>query len=239
MRKLIEAAHTEAWEILTEYRDVLDTLAGELLEKETLHREELQGDLRRREEAARGSPCSTTSVAGCRRTSRRSRRRASWPSSAASRGRRRQPEPAFKAAIARGQQAAEAAAAAGRARTASAATALRRRQRRCAPQRRQAHGPTQPDYGAPAGWHAPGWPPQQSPVSIRPQRLRYPPTGAAAARRVSASSRLRRHRTRRIRTAQPGQPRPARVGAPNAPAPQTNRLRPTGQDDRHDPPPPG
>ena len=48
VRKLIEAAHTEAWEILTEYRDVLDTLAGELLEKETLHRAELRGDLRRR-----------------------------------------------------------------------------------------------------------------------------------------------------------------------------------------------
>ncbi len=42
VRKLIEAAHTEAWEILTEYRDVLDVLAGELLEKETLHRAELQ-----------------------------------------------------------------------------------------------------------------------------------------------------------------------------------------------------
>ena len=51
MRKLIEAAHTEAWEILTEYRDVLDTLAGELLEKETLHRAELQaifGDVKKR-----------------------------------------------------------------------------------------------------------------------------------------------------------------------------------------------
>ena len=52
VRKLIEAAHTEAWEILTEYRDVLDILAGELLEKETLHRAELAGDLRGREEAA-------------------------------------------------------------------------------------------------------------------------------------------------------------------------------------------
>ncbi len=52
VRKLIEAAHTEAWEILTEYRDVLDTLAGELLEKETLHRRRAAGDLRRRQEAA-------------------------------------------------------------------------------------------------------------------------------------------------------------------------------------------
>ena len=42
VRKLIEAAHTEAWAILTEYRDVLDVLAGELLEKETLHRAELE-----------------------------------------------------------------------------------------------------------------------------------------------------------------------------------------------------
>nr|HRD12398.1 ATP-dependent zinc metalloprotease FtsH [Mycobacterium sp.] len=42
VRKLIEAAHTEAWAILTEYRDVLDVLAGELLEKETLHRKELE-----------------------------------------------------------------------------------------------------------------------------------------------------------------------------------------------------
>ncbi|MGF2952334.1 ATP-dependent zinc metalloprotease FtsH, partial [Mycobacterium sp. THU-M116] len=42
VRKLIEAAHTEAWEILTEYRDTLDALAGELLDKETLHRPELE-----------------------------------------------------------------------------------------------------------------------------------------------------------------------------------------------------
>ena len=52
VRKLIEAAHTEAWEILTEYRDVLDTLAGELLEKETLHRARAAGDLRQRRKAA-------------------------------------------------------------------------------------------------------------------------------------------------------------------------------------------
>ena len=52
VRKLIEAAHTEAWEILTEYRDVLDILAGELLEKETLHRAELKAIFERRQEAA-------------------------------------------------------------------------------------------------------------------------------------------------------------------------------------------
>jgi cell division protease FtsH len=71
-----------------------------------------------------------------------------------------EPEPAFKAAIARA--------------SAEAAEAERNRNTngpngnhgtpvgqgaggRGAPPRR----PTQPDYGAPAGWRAPGWPPQQ------------------------------------------------------------------------------
>nr|WP_296772937.1 ATP-dependent zinc metalloprotease FtsH [Rhodococcus sp. (in: high G+C Gram-positive bacteria)] len=42
VRKLIEAAHTEAWAILNEYRDVLDILATELLERETLTRKDLE-----------------------------------------------------------------------------------------------------------------------------------------------------------------------------------------------------
>src|SRR5690606_11848217 len=42
VRNLIEAAHTEAWSILNEYRDVLDDLAGALLERETLHRKDLE-----------------------------------------------------------------------------------------------------------------------------------------------------------------------------------------------------
>ena len=42
VRKLIEAAHTEAWEILNTYRDVLDDLVFELLEKETLTRKDLE-----------------------------------------------------------------------------------------------------------------------------------------------------------------------------------------------------
>ncbi|MPZ28389.1 MAG: ATP-dependent zinc metalloprotease FtsH, partial [Micromonosporaceae bacterium] len=36
VRTLIELAHDEAWEILVEYRDVLDTMVLELIEKETL-----------------------------------------------------------------------------------------------------------------------------------------------------------------------------------------------------------
>ncbi|MBB5807170.1 cell division protease FtsH [Saccharothrix ecbatanensis] len=42
VRKLIEAAHTEAYEVLNTYRDVLDALTLELIEKETLHQKELE-----------------------------------------------------------------------------------------------------------------------------------------------------------------------------------------------------
>ncbi|AZI58918.1 ATP-dependent zinc metalloprotease FtsH [Nakamurella antarctica] len=41
VRALIEAAHTEAWAVLNENRDILDKLAMELLEKETLDRKDL------------------------------------------------------------------------------------------------------------------------------------------------------------------------------------------------------
>ncbi|WP_426594263.1 ATP-dependent zinc metalloprotease FtsH [Cellulomonas sp. McL0617] len=41
VRALIERAHDEAWEILVEYRDVLDALVLELLDKETLNQEQL------------------------------------------------------------------------------------------------------------------------------------------------------------------------------------------------------
>jgi cell division protease FtsH len=41
VRRLIESAHDEAWEILVEYRDVLDELVLRLMDKETLSREEV------------------------------------------------------------------------------------------------------------------------------------------------------------------------------------------------------
>lgn len=41
VRALIERAHDEAWEILVEYREVLDDLVLELLDKETLNAEQL------------------------------------------------------------------------------------------------------------------------------------------------------------------------------------------------------
>ena len=42
VRKLIEAAHDEAWQVLNTYRDVLDDLVLELVDKETLHQKELE-----------------------------------------------------------------------------------------------------------------------------------------------------------------------------------------------------
>src|SRR4051812_8279164 len=41
VRALIELAHDEAWEILVEYRDVLDSIVLELIEKETITREDM------------------------------------------------------------------------------------------------------------------------------------------------------------------------------------------------------
>jgi len=158
VRKLIEAAHTEAWEILTEYRDVLDTLAGELLEKETLHRPELEAIFADVEKRPRLTlfddfggripsdkpPIKTPGELAIERGE-------PWPPPI--------PEPAFKVAIAQAAEAAQAAQsgpdATGRGANGSHAGGGTR------PGAPGPHGPTQPDYGAPAGWHAPGWPPQQ------------------------------------------------------------------------------
>src|SRR5215207_7195636 len=167
VRKLIEAAHTEAWEILTEYRDVLDILAGELLEKETLHRAELQaifGDVKKRPRLTMCDdfggripsdkpPIKTPGELAIERGE-------AWPKPV--------PEPAFKAAIAAASKAAEEAAARQNGTNGANGSASNGV---------PANAPTQPDYGAPAGWHAPGWPPQQQPpTQQQPQQgYWYPP----------------------------------------------------------------
>jgi cell division protease FtsH len=51
VRDLIEGAHDEAWEILVQYRDVLDQMVLELVDKETLTKDDLQrilGPVRKR-----------------------------------------------------------------------------------------------------------------------------------------------------------------------------------------------
>jgi cell division protease FtsH len=149
VRKLIEAAHTEAWEILTEYRDLLDVLAGELLEKETLHRADLQkifADVAKRPRLtvfddfggrvpSDKPPIKTPGELAIERGE-------PWPQPI--------PEPAFKAAIAQAsREAGRSSEAAGRPPNGTNGS----------PTGDAAAPGTQPDYGAPAGWHAPGWPP--------------------------------------------------------------------------------
>ncbi|MDT5167951.1 MAG: cell division protease FtsH, partial [Mycobacterium sp.] len=161
VRKLIEAAHTEAWEILTEYRDVLDIVAGELLEKETLHRAELEaifGDVEKRPRLtlfddfggripSDKPPIKTPGELAIERGE-------PWPKPEA--------EPAFKAAIA-----------------AATRDAAQADAERTTNGNNGSHGgpqqSTQPDYGAPAGWHAPGWPPPQQSPAQQPPGYWYPP----------------------------------------------------------------
>jgi cell division protease FtsH len=164
VRKLIEAAHTEAWEILTEYRDVLDTLAGELLEKETLHRAELAaifGDVKKRPRLTMFDdfggripsdkpPIKTPGELAIERGEE-------WPKPV--------PEPAFKQAIAAANKAAEEAGQNGSNGSGANGTG-----------NGSPGGPTQPDYGAPAGWHAPGWPPRPQPGQ-RPGQPGQQPSG--------------------------------------------------------------
>jgi cell division protease FtsH len=181
VRKLIEAAHTEAWEILTEYRDVLDTLAGELLEKETLHRAELEAIFADVEKRPRLTlfddfggrvpsdkpPIKTPGELAIERGE-------PWPKPT--------PEPAFKAAIA---AAARDAAQAEADRATNGANGSRGAPGGPGEGRGVPHRPMQPDYGAPAGWHAPGWPPQQQPPGYwyppppPPQRWPQAPQGYA------------------------------------------------------------
>ena len=134
-------------------------LAGELLEKETLHRAELKAifaDVKKRPRLtvfddfggripSDKPPIKTPGELAIERGE-------PWP--------KPMPEPAFKKAIAQASQRRQGA---SRAQRATAATGQRRRNGN----RRAGNGATQPDYGAPAGWHAPGWPPPGQPPQGR------------------------------------------------------------------------
>jgi cell division protease FtsH len=170
VRKLIEAAHTEAWTILSEYRDILDILAGELLEKETLHRAELEaifGEVSKRprltvfDDFGHGRvpsdkpPIKTPGELAMERGE-------PWPQP--------MPEPAFKKAIAQASAAHQASQPPGHNGNGAYPQAAPHAGRHQAP---NGPTPTQPDYGVPAGWRAPGWPPP--PQQQGPQGQWYPP----------------------------------------------------------------
>ena len=190
VRKLIEAAHTEAWAILTEYRDVLDVLAGELLEKETLHRKELEAIFAEVKKRPRLTvfddfggripsdkpPIKTPGELAIERGE-------PWP--------KPMPEPAFKTAIAE-------------------ATAKAREQQGHGANGANGNGatgphpvpqpvPGQPDYGAPAGgWHAPAGRRRRT---SRGTGIRRSRAGASPSSRISP----RRCRVRACPQNQPGE----------------------------------
>ncbi|PYE19960.1 membrane protease FtsH catalytic subunit [Williamsia limnetica] len=157
VRRLIEAAHTEAWAILTEYRDILDVLATQLLERETLTRKDLEKIFDKVEKRPR---ITTFNEFGDRTPSDKppvktpgelaKERGEPWP-----------PEPPRSPELAKvgphtqpgpgelpGQQ---------------YPPQTPYPQHQGTPQQGGAPGGTRPDYGAPAGWSAPGWPPSGGP----------------------------------------------------------------------------
>ncbi|WP_405179287.1 ATP-dependent zinc metalloprotease FtsH [Nocardia sp. NBC_01377] len=175
VRNLIEAAHTEAWSILNEYRDVLDVLATALLEKETLHRKELEPLLTAVQKRPRITafndfgdrvpsdkpPVKTPGELAAERGE-------PWPPEPvvplpAAATAQREPAPAngypqegYQAQPQYGHPGSSGGYPTGGYPLPQAPTHALPRQ----------GGPThgsRPDYGAPAGWSAPGWPPRDEP----------------------------------------------------------------------------
>ena len=241
VRKLIEAAHTEAWEILTEYRDVLDILAGELLEKETLHRVELNAifsDVEKRPRLTMFDdfggrvpsdkpPIKTPGELAIERGEE-------WP--------RPVPEPAFKLAIAEASRAAEARARQngsnghgqgqngnGNGSHANGAPV---------------NGAVAPDYGAPAGWHAPGWPPRPDQQPPYPQQQGgYPPPQQGywypPPPPPHQQSGWPQHPGAPMPYPPQQYPQPGPQGGAPSPAPHDEQERGDRAEDRPTPPPPG
>jgi len=158
VRNLIEAAHTEAWSILNEYRDVLDILARELLERETLTRKDLEQIFTSVEKRPRITAFNefgdrTPSDKPPIKTPRELavERGETWPPVAEPT--QAIPQPAFAqrepSVPVNGHD------------TPDPTRAPRPDQPYpSAPPQQPPHG-TMPDYGAPAGWSAPGWPPKE------------------------------------------------------------------------------
>ncbi|MEV0367742.1 ATP-dependent zinc metalloprotease FtsH [Nocardia fusca] len=168
VRNLIEAAHTEAWAILSEYRDVLDDLAMALLERETLHRKDLEtllGAVQKRPRITAFNdfgdrvpsdkpPVKTPGELAAERGE-------PWPPQPAVPAGidPRDPAPAGSVPQPAGfpggavQQPGYGQPPSGYPAPAQPAPSY---------PRGATHG-SRPDYGAPAGWSAPGWPPREEP----------------------------------------------------------------------------
>ncbi|MFC4124331.1 ATP-dependent zinc metalloprotease FtsH [Nocardia rhizosphaerae] len=158
VRNLIEAAHTEAWSILSEYREQLDALATALLERETLNRKDLETLLAGVEKRPRITafndfgdrlpsdkpPVKTPGELAAERGE-------PWPpvqppapvpaGAPPANGHPAQPQYGQPAPPASGYP-------------------LPAAPTQAFPRQGGTHG-SRPDYGAPAGWSAPGWPPRE------------------------------------------------------------------------------
>lgn len=165
VRNLIEAAHTEAWSILSEYREQLDALATALLERETLHRKDLEEVLAGVEKRPRITafndfgdrlpsdkpPVKTPGELAAERGE-------PWPPA----------QPAQPAPVPAGAPLEPAngypAQPPQYGQPAPPATGypLPTAPTQAFPRQSGTHG-SRPDYGAPAGWSAPGWPPRDEP----------------------------------------------------------------------------
>ncbi|WP_433730282.1 ATP-dependent zinc metalloprotease FtsH [Nocardia sp. CA-129566] len=167
VRNLIEAAHTEAWAILNEYRDVLDVLATALLERETLHRKDLEDILAAVDKRPRITafndfgervpsdkpPVKTPGELAAERGE-------PWPPQEPVKPRLPQRE----AASANGYPDAgyQEPRYGGYSQQPATGYPLPQAPTPAYPRPGSTHG-SRPDYGAPAGWSAPGWPPRDEP----------------------------------------------------------------------------
>ncbi|MFJ9363316.1 ATP-dependent zinc metalloprotease FtsH [Nocardia sp. NPDC101769] len=175
VRNLIEAAHTEAWAVLNEYRDELDSLATALLERETLHRKDLEEVLTTVEKRPRitafndfgdRTPSDRPPVKTPRELA--AERGEPWPEESSRPSHpvvqpaNGYPEPVYGTAQ---PQYGGYPAPAPQGYPLPQAPAY---PRHGAP----THG-SRPDYGAPAGWSAPGWPPQEDEAPAAQPRGAY------------------------------------------------------------------
>ncbi|MEU4316305.1 ATP-dependent zinc metalloprotease FtsH [Nocardia sp. NPDC024068] len=173
VRNLIEAAHTEAWAILSDYRDVLDDLAMALLERETLHRKDLETILSAVQKRPRITafndfgdrvpsdkpPVKTPGELAVERGE-------PWPPEPpVPAGAPRDPAPAGSLPQPAGYPGGVAQPGYGHPPAGYPAP----QPPAPAYPRGTTHG-SRPDYGAPAGWSAPGWPPRDEPQAPPAER---------------------------------------------------------------------
>ncbi|MRH90432.1 ATP-dependent zinc metalloprotease FtsH [Nocardia sp. SYP-A9097] len=221
VRNLIEAAHTEAWAVLNDYRDELDALATALLERETLHRKDLEIVLATIEKRPRitafndfggRTPSDRPPVKTPRELA--TERGEPWPEEPV-----RPVVPVGQPANGGGYPAADPAYPGGQPQyggyPAPTPAGYPLPNTGSYPRHGGTHG-SRPDYGAPAGWSAPGWPPQEDEQpSPQQPRQAYGGWAPAGGQRYQPGQ------------GQPGYPQP---GYPQ-PDPQTPGSRPAGNED--------